>query len=47
MGKDSIKLTYMDEYEISFIVDSGDIVKMVEGIYCDELVKVLDWVENR
>ena len=45
-GWASIKLTYMDEYEISFIVNGGEVFKLVEGVYCDELVTVLDWIED-
>ncbi|MDG1518558.1 MAG: hypothetical protein P8Q42_11070 [Flavobacteriales bacterium] len=42
----SIKLTYMDEYEISFINRNREVVKVVDGVYCDELISVLDWVEK-
>lgn len=45
-GWAKIRLTWMDEYEISFINRNRDIVKTVGGVYCDELMEVLDWVEK-
>ena len=41
-----IRLTFMDEYTISFINRNREVVKVVEGVYCDELISVLDWIEN-
>lgn len=42
-----IRLTFMDEYEISFINRNREVVKVVDGVYCDELISVLDYVENK
>jgi hypothetical protein len=42
-----IRLTWTDEYEISFINLNRELVKVVGGVYCDELVAVLDWMENK
>lgn len=41
-----IKLTFMDEYEISFIGRDRKVVKVVYGVHFPELIEVLDWVEN-
>jgi hypothetical protein len=41
-----IRLTWADEYEVSFVNRSREVVKTVGGVYCDELVTVLDWVET-
>ena len=41
-----IRLTWADNYTISFINKNREIAKRVEGIYCDELIEVLDWVEK-
>tara|TARA_B110000211_G_C13970390_1_gene504702 strand:- start:819 stop:956 length:138 start_codon:yes stop_codon:yes gene_type:complete len=37
----------MDEYNISFINRNREVVKVVDGVYCDELISVLDYVENK
>lgn len=41
-----IELTWSDEYRIHFINRKRVNVKTVEGVYCDELVQVLDWIEK-
>lgn len=41
-----IKLTWVDEYEVSFIGKDRKVVKVVEGVYFPELVEVLDFVEK-
>ena len=42
----TIKLTVMDEYEISFINRNREVVKVVEGVHFPELIQVLNWVEK-
>jgi len=42
-----IGLRYVDDYTICFLNKNGDEIKKVEGVYCDMLVEVLDWVEGR
>jgi hypothetical protein len=41
-----IRLTWADEYEISFVNRNREVVKTVGGVFCDELVAVLDFVEK-
>lgn len=43
----TIKLRWVDDYTISFINKIGQVVKEVEGIYCDQLVEVIDFVEGK
>jgi len=45
-GKVMIELTWMDEYRISFIKKDGKIEKIVDHVYCDQLVDVLDYIET-
>ena len=46
-GVVEISLRWVDDYTISFLDKSGEEIKSVEGVYCDMLVDVLDWVEGR
>jgi len=46
-GLVKIMLTYADDYSIYFLSSNGEIVHQVEGVYCDMLVEVLDWVEGK
>lgn len=41
-----ISLRWVDDYTISFLNKTGDEIKSVEGVYCDMLVEILDWVER-
>ncbi len=43
----SIKLRWVDDYTIIFTNRKRDVVKTLEGIYCDQLVEVIDWIEGR
>ena len=43
----TVKLRWLDDYTISFIDKMGQVVKEVQGAYCDELVEVIDFVEGR
>ncbi len=47
IGIVEISLRWVDDYSISFISKSGDEIKSVEGVYCDMLVDVLDWIEGK
>lgn len=42
-----VQLRYVDDYTISFIKSNGEMVHQVEGVFCDMLVEVLDWVEGK
>lgn len=42
-----IGLRWVDDYTISFLNKKGEEVKNVEGVYCDMLVQILDWVEGK
>ena len=42
-----IQLRWVDDYTISFINKNGEEVKSVEGVFCDMLIDVLDWVEGK
>ncbi|MES2515195.1 MAG: hypothetical protein V4580_13675 [Bacteroidota bacterium] len=42
-----ISLRWVDDYSISFLSKAGDEIKRVEGVYCDMLVEVLDWIEGK
>ena len=46
-GVVEISLRWVDDYTISFLNKAGDEIKNVEGVYCDMLVNVLDWVEGK
>jgi hypothetical protein len=42
-----IGLTYKDDYSVLFINKKREVAKTVEGVYCDMLVEVIDWIEGR
>ena len=42
-----IELTWLDVYNVSFINKNGEVVKQFDGVYCDMLVDIIDWVENK
>lgn len=42
-----ISLRWVDDYTISFLSRTGDEIKSVEGVYCDMLIDVLDWIEGQ
>lgn len=44
-GKVFVMLNWADEYEIKFVNILDATIKEVRGVYCDELVAVLDFVE--
>ena len=46
-GSVVIQLKWVDTYTISFIDVKGSIVKSAYGIYCDQLVEVLDYIEEK
>ncbi|MFA7272517.1 MAG: hypothetical protein WC044_01535 [Crocinitomicaceae bacterium] len=42
-----IQLRWVDDYTISFINKNHEVVKTYEGIYCDQLVQIVDFVEGK
>ena len=42
-----VELTWTDEYKVSFINRKREVVKEYDGVYCDMLVNIIDWVENK
>ena len=43
----AVELTWLDEYKVSFINSRAEVVKESNGVYCDMLVDIIDWVENK
>jgi len=46
-GLVNIELRWVDDYTISFLSMAGEVIKQVEGVYCDMLVDVLDYCEGK
>jgi len=42
-----IQLRWVDDYTVSFVNTKNEMVKMYEGVYCDMLVNILDWLEGK
>jgi hypothetical protein len=42
-----IQLRWVDDYTLIFLSKTGELVHKIEGIYCDQLVDALDWVEGK
>ncbi len=42
-----IELRWLDDYTVSFISKSGELVKKVENVYCDMLVEIIDFIEGK
>lgn len=42
-----ICLRWVDDYTIIFINKNREVVKTFEGVYCDMLVPVIDWIEGK
>ncbi len=40
-------LRWVDDYTIIFINKNREVVKTVEGAFCDMLVPVIDWIEGK
>ncbi len=40
-------LRWVDDYTIVFVNQNREEVKTTEGIYCDMLVPVIDWIEGK
>ncbi len=40
-------LRWVDDYTIVFINKNREVVKTVEGAFCDMLVPVIDWIEGK
>ena len=43
----AIELRWADDYTVSFLNRTGEVIKQLEGVYCDMLIDVLDWVEGK
>ena len=46
-GLVKIELRWVDDYTISFLSRTGEVVRQVEGVYCDMLVDILDYCEGK
>lgn len=46
-GVVEISLRWVDDYTITFISKTGEELRKVEGVYCDMLVEILDWIEGK
>lgn len=44
-GKATIRLHWNDTYTIDFYDKEGNNLKSVDGVYCDQLVSILDYIE--
>jgi len=42
-----VSLRWVDDYTIIFINKNREVVKTVEGCYCDMLVPVIDFIEGK
>ena len=42
-----VELTWINEYKVSFINRKAEVVKAYEGVYCDMLVDIIDYVEGK
>lgn len=42
-----IGLRYVDDYTITFLSKTGEELRKVEGVYCDMLVEILNWIEEK
>ena len=45
-GKVLIELTWTDEYKISFIREDETVERVIDNVYCDQLVGILDYIER-
>ena len=43
----AIELTWTDEYVVSFITKKGEVQKECKGVYCDNIVPVIDYIEGK
>ena len=43
----TIELDWMDTYTVIFTNRSREVVKSVEGVYCDMLVDIIDFIEGK
>lgn len=41
-----VQLRWMDDYTIAFINRNRKVIKTVEGVYCDQLIETIDFVEG-
>ena len=44
-GKTKIKTKWNETYTIDFYDKKGNNMKSVDGVYCDQLVTILDYIE--
>ena len=46
-GYVNIELRWVDDYTISFMGITGEVVKQFKGVFCDMLIDVLDYCEGK
>ncbi len=42
-----VQLRWVDDYTVSFLNKKGHLVHKSEGVYCDMLVLIIDWIEGK
>lgn len=47
IGWIKICLRWVDDYTVFFINKDRELAKTVQGVYCDMLVDVIDWIEGK
>ncbi len=45
-GEVKVELRWVDDYTVSFM-HKGNIIKQYQGVYCDMLVDIIDYVEGK
>ena len=40
-------LRWVDDYTIVFMNEKREVVKTAEGVFCDILVPIIDWIEGK
>jgi hypothetical protein len=42
-----VQLRWVDDYVVTFLNKKLEVVKEVNGVFCDMLVDVIDWIEGK
>lgn len=42
-----VQLRWMDDYTVTFLNRKLEVIKEVAGVYCGQLVEIIDWIEGR
>ena len=42
-----VELTWLDEYQVSFINKKAGVGKSYEGVYCDMLVDIIEYIKGK